>query len=273
MPGKIPETKLFSVDMGKGAFCDCGKQAETQFVISTGKGEAKRLAVEAKKARAANSTASDVCCGLCIAKRIAAKGLFITEMLKYSPIKFERVTLDLPCLDCSKPINFGDWAHFHSESSSAICVDCGAKRGWSDKAMASHNAKLQELKTELSALRKRVKVEAQGLYIIEEKIELHQIGENYKELEKQIEVAIAKLWDYFNSLATSEEKATLKGLEKEIRRLQNFALEIKREIDTRLFWLDKNEQRVKVTQGSMANDDEDQEQRLAPQSHSEVQSH
>lgn len=254
----LPETKLFSVDMEKDAFCDCGNKAEIQFVLTTGKGEAHRLAMEAKRARAAHSSAPDVCCGQCIAKKIVAKGLFVTELLKYSPIKFERITMDLKCLDCGRPLPFGAWAHFHSESGCAICVDCGTKRGWSDKAIATNNAKLQELKAELSALRKRVKIESQGLYLIEEKVELHKIGQNYGELEKLIEGTVAKIEDYFNhmgNLATAEEKTVLQGLAQEIRRLQDFALSIKQEFDARLFWLDKNEHKVKVSQAAMSDED------------------
>ncbi|MGD6807571.1 MAG: hypothetical protein ACQCN4_11500 [Candidatus Bathyarchaeia archaeon] len=255
MPGKLPVTKLFSVDMGKGACCDCGQLAETQFVLTSGKGEAKRLAVEAKRARALHSTASDVCCGQCIAKRIAAKGLFVTEQLKYSPIKFERVTLDLKCLDCGKEVKFGDWAHFHSETGTAICTVCGVKRGWTDKTIAQNTVKLLELKADLTAVRKRVKVESQGLFLIEEKVVLHQIGEGYNELEKQIEGAIARLQSYFNAIATPQEKEVLQGLEAEIRRLQDLAREIKQEFDARLFWLDKNEQKVKVAQRAMSDEE------------------
>ncbi len=273
MLGDLPSTKLYSVELGSGAFCDCGRQAETQFVLATGKGEAKRLAVEAKRARVLGSKAPDVCCGICIAKRIADQEFYVTESLKYSPIKFERVTMNLKCLDCGKDLPFGFWAHFHAESGCAICVDCGAKRGWSDKAIATNNAKLQELKAELAALRKRVKVESQGLYLIQEKVGLHQIGEGYNELEKQIEGAIDKLQSYFNSVATPEEKVVLQGLEREVRRLQDLAVSIKQEFDARLFWLDKNEHRVKTAQAAISQqDDEDQEMRQAPAAGSEVPS-
>ena len=40
MPG-IRQTKLFSVEMGKEAFCDCGKQADMQFVVAENKSAAK----------------------------------------------------------------------------------------------------------------------------------------------------------------------------------------------------------------------------------------
>ena len=257
MSGRLPEFRLYSVDMGEGACCDCGKLAETQFVITSGKGEAKRLAAEAKRARAAHSTSPEVRCGQCMAQRIAARGLFVTEQLKYSPIKFDMVTLDLNCLDCQKVIKFGDWAHFHAESGCAICVDCGAKRGWSDKALAVYNAKMQELKVELAALRKRVKIEAQGLYLIELKVDLHQIGETYNELEKKIEGALARLWSYFNAVATPEEKVALQALEKEVRSLQGLALSIKQEFDVRLFWLDKTQAKVKTAQAAVSDEDLD----------------
>jgi hypothetical protein len=240
--------------MPKGV-CDCGAKAEKQFVLSTGKGEAKRLAAEAKRARAAGGSAPDVCCGDCIAKRIAERGLFVTEELKHKPIKFERVTFNTKCLDCGKDLPFGYYAHFHADSGCAICVDCGVKRGWSDKAIAQNSAKLQELKADLAALRKRVKVESQGLFLIEEKVGLHQIGEGYNELEKQIEGALAKLQSYLFAVATPQEKALLQELEGEIRRLQDLAREIKLEFDARLFWLDKNQQKVKNAQAAMSDEE------------------
>ncbi len=254
----LRENRLFSVEMGKGAFCDCGRQAETQFVITSGKGEAKRLAAEAKTARKLGSKAADVCCSLCIAQCIVVKGLFVTELMKYSPIKFDRVTFDVKCADCGRDLSFGTWAHFHAESGQAICVDCGAKRGWSDKSLAVNNVKQLELKAELSALRKRIKIEAQGLSLIEEKVDLCRFAESYNELEKQVLGAVAKLESYLNAVPCgSQEKAILQGLEREVQELHSLASTIKQEIATRLFWLEKVGKKNQIERTSLQDDDDE----------------
>ena len=271
---KLPDNKLFAVDMPKGSFCDCGRQAEIQFVITTGKGEAKRLAAEAKKARSLGSKASDVVCGLCVAKMIADRGLFVSEVMKHSPIKLERVTDDTVCLDCQKPLPYGTYAHFHADSGQAICVECGARRGWTDKARATSSVKLLELKADITALRKRYKIEAEGLYLLEEKVDLHQLAESYIELEKRINGAIAKLESYLNAVATPEEKVILKSLEREINALQDLALEISNEFKARLFLLDKAERQRKMVEKIFESADaafeEEQGQRLAEGSEAEV---
>jgi hypothetical protein len=244
----LKDNRLFAVEMPKGSFCDCGKQAETQFVITNNKGEAKRLATEAKKARALGSKASDVVCGLCVANLIAVKGMFVSEVLKYSPIKLDRLTFDTACLDCGKELKFGVYAHFHEASGQAVCVECGAKRGWTDKARATSSVKMLELKEDIRALRKRWKVESEGLYLLEEKVDLHKLAATYTELEKQITATISKLESYLNAVATPEEKTILLGLERGIHELQDLALEIKKEFETRLFLLDRAERRRKMVE-------------------------
>jgi valyl-tRNA synthetase len=170
------------------------------------------------------------------------------------------------CCDCGRQAELQ-----FAITSSAVCIECGAKRGWSDKALAVYNVKVAEAKLVLSALRKRTKIESQGLSLIEEKVSLHQIGENYNELERHIEGAIGKLESYLNAVATPEEKAVLQQLEQEIHKLQDLAFGIEKEIDTRLFWLDKNERKVKLTQKAMESDDDDLEKiRQAEGSQSEV---
>ena len=185
MPG-IPQTKLFSVDMGKGAFCDCGKQADMQFVIAENKGAAKKSAAEAKRARTLGSKAPGVSCGLCAAKWIVAKEFFVTEVLKHTSIKWERIPESLSCLDCGKPLPFGAWAHYHTDSGQAICGDCGVHRGWTDKTLANLHVKAAEIKADIVSLRKRYKTEVEGLYLLEEKVDLHQLAQSYIELEKKI---------------------------------------------------------------------------------------
>jgi hypothetical protein len=257
-----PETKLYSVDMGKGACCDCGKQAETQFVIASGKGKAKKIAAEAKRARALGSKFSDVCCGLCIAKRIVDKQLFVTEVLKHSPIKWERISISTFCLDCKKPLHYGAWAHFHADSGQAICGDCGVHRGWTDKTLANLQVKTAEIKADIVSLRKRYKTEVEGLYLLEEKVDLHQLAQSYIELESKIVGIISKLESYLNAVATSEEKVILESLEREINVLQDLAQEVSNAFKVRLFLLDEAERKHKMVKKVFDSADAAKEEEL-----------
>ncbi len=252
MPGKLPETKLYSVDMGKDACCDCGRQAETQFVVTTGKAEAKRLAAAARKARAAGDRASDLCCSFCIAARIVERELYVTEVMKHSPIKWERVTDDLACEDCGSPIAFGVQAHFHAASNRAICGLCGVRRGWSDNKVASDKVVAFELKETLATLRRKVGVEQQNLAVVEGKIALHDIGQSYLGLGGEISAAIARLNSFLGAVATSEERVILEEFKGEVIRLQNLALLIREEFEARLFFLDKKQEKVNLAYGAAA---------------------
>ena len=255
----LRDNKLFAVDMPEDAVCDCGAPAEVQFVITSSKKEAKVLAKEVQRARDLGSKASDVVCGLCVAQRISEKGLIVAEIMKFSPIKLDRVTFDTVCVDCAKKLPFGTYVHFHVDSGQAICVECGAKRGWTDKARATSSVKMLELKEDIKALRKPYRVEAEGLYLLVEKVDLHQVAENYVELERQITGAIAKLESYLNSVATPQEKVILQSLEKEIHELQDIALAIKKEFDARLFLLDKAERQRKMVQKIFEDSDAESE--------------
>lgn len=273
----MKDNKLFAVDMPEDALCDCGANAETQFVIASSKKKANQQAKEAQKARDAGGNSPNVACGECIARKIVDQGLIIAELMKvkHTEIKLMRVTFDVKCCaeGCGKPLPFGTWAHFHQDSGLAICVECGAKRGWTDKARATSSVKMLELKEDIKALRKRYRVEAEGLYLLEEKVDLHQVAENYIELERQITGAIAKLESYLNSVATPQEKVILQSLEKEIHELQDIALEIKKEFDARLFLLDKAERQRKMVQKIFADSDAEREAEAERQAEeAEVQS-
>ena len=208
MPG-LPESKLFAVSMGKDAVCDCGADAETQYCLAYGKKDASRLAAAAKDSRKAGDKAPDVACGSCIAGRIASKNLFVMEVMKHSPIKWERVTDDLKCEDCGEPILFGVHAHFHAASGRAICGSCGVRRGWSDSKVAKDSVVIFEQKETLKALRRRVGLEKQELAVLEGKKELHKIGEGYDGLGAELAKSIGLLNSFVDSLATPQEKQVL----------------------------------------------------------------
>jgi hypothetical protein len=249
---KLSETKLFSVPMGKDAVCDCGADAETQYVLAVGKREAQQLAAAAKNARKSGQAAPDVACGSCIASRIASKSLFVTEVMKHSPIKWERVTDDLECEDCGTSIPFGVHAHFHAASNRAICGVCGVKRGWSDAKVASGRVAAFELKETLAALRRRVGFAQETLAVAEGKVELHKIGESMIGLGGEVAKAVGLINSFVDALATPAEKQVLLGMKCEVVRLANLLQSVKEEFDARLFFLDKAQEKVNLAAGALA---------------------
>jgi len=267
----LSEPKLFSVDM-PGCDCDCGAPAETQYVIALNSKEAKKLAKEAAKARINGQSVPDVCCGECVAAKIASKGFFVSEKLKQNSIKWERVTHDTVCLDCGKQLSFGSWAHFHADSGQAICGDCGVNRGWSDKTLAKLRVQFAEVKQDIISVRKRYKIEVEGLHLLEQKVDLHLVTENYRAIELEITKMLSKLDSYFNTCVTSQEKAILQGLKDELPKLQDTLLAIKTEFDTRLFLMDRAERKHRIIEKVFeeAAAEIEEEQRHAQQSMSEV---
>ena len=262
------DTKLFAIDAPKGSGCSCGANPQTMFVIANSKSEAKRLAKERKNP-------SDVSCGECMAKRIVAQGLVVADpsSLKHSEIKLTRVPVDVRCCaeGCGKSLPFGTWAHFNADTGAAICVECGAKRGWTDKARAVSAVKMLELKEDIKSLRKRYKIEAEGLYLLEEKIDLHQVTQNYQELEARVNGALSQLQGYLTEgIASPHEAEILRGLEQKIHELQDVAGEIKREFDNRLFLLDRAERQRKMLQKVFEDSDAETEFQRAAESAKEA---
>jgi hypothetical protein len=238
--------------MGKDAVCDCGASAETQYCLASGKREAQQLAAEAKKLRKLGLPAPAVVCGVCIASRIASKNLFVTEVMKHFPIKWERVTDDLKCEDCGTPIPFGVHAHFHAVSNRAICGSCGVLRGWSDSKVASDRVVAFELKETLAALRRRVGFAQEILAVAEGKIELHKIGESMIGLGGEVSKAVGLINSFVDSLATPAEKQVLLDMKCEVVRLANLLQSVKEEFDARLFFLDKAQEKVNLASGAAA---------------------
>ncbi len=252
--------------MPKGSKCDCGAAAETQFAIAHTQKEAKQAAKEAVAARKLGSMAPDVCCGSCMTKKISLKGLVVAEILQFSPIKLDRLPFATKCLDCGKDLPFGVFAYFQAESGCAICTDDASKRGWTDKARAVFGVKIAEAKEDLKAVRKRVKVETEGLYLLEEKVDLHRLAENYIEIEKQILNAVSLVSNFLRAgIGTQKEMQMLTELSSEIKRLQGLQVEIKKELDLRLFLIEKAERQRKMLQKVLdaADAEVEEEQRQA----------
>jgi uncharacterized protein YjhX (UPF0386 family) len=217
--------------MGAKAVCDCGAATPIQFAIALSKKDATKLGKDVQATRARGDRSSDVVCGACMSRRISEKRLIVAEVLKYSPIKLERVTFDTECVDCTKKLPFGTYAHFHAESGQAICTACGTKRGWTEKDRAMHSVKMLELKEDIKALHKRYVVEAQGLHLLEEKVDLHQVAQLYIELESKVTTAVSRLNSYLlQGIALPQESKILQELARLIPDLLSMAAEIKREL-------------------------------------------
>jgi hypothetical protein len=164
-----------------------------------------------------------------------------------SEIKLTRVPINTKCADadCGKPLPFGTWAHWHADSKQAICIECGAKRGWTDKDRANNIIKKLELQEDIKALRKQQKVEADALYLLREQVDLHRLGERSLDLEKQIVALMSKVNSYLSKVATAEEKAALKQVYEEIKGTQELQGEIWEQLESRLFLLEREERKVK----------------------------
>jgi len=173
--------------------------------------------------------------------------LDVWEILKLvlGEVKYMRLPLDLKCCDCGKEILWGTWAHFQADMKRAICTDCGTKRGWSDKDRAMNIVKKRELQEDIKALRKRQKVEADSLFLLQEKVELHRFGQRYSALEQQIHSSLDSVQGYLAKVATSEEKQALSNVFRVIRETQATQKVIQEEVEARLFLLERSERRKK----------------------------
>ena len=158
-------------------------------------------------------------------------------------VKYVRLPLDMHCDDCGKELLWGTWAHFQVEMNRAICTECGAKRGWSDKDRAVNLVKKRELQEDIKALRKRQKVEANTLQLLKEQIDLHNFGKRYLALDAQIHAAMDIMQSYLSKVATSEEKQALAAVCGLIAQLQKTQKVIQEEVESRLFLLERSERR------------------------------
>jgi hypothetical protein len=115
-------------------------------------------------------------------------------------------------------------------------------------------------------------VEAAGLHLLEEKVDLHQVAQLYIELESKVTAAISRLNSYLlQGIASPQEAEILQELARLIPDLLKMAAEIKKEFDARLFLMDKAERTQKMLQKVFAEADaETEEQRQAPLAQAEV---
>jgi hypothetical protein len=162
-------------------------------------------------------------------------------------IRLVRVPINTHCVDpnCKKSLSFGSWAYYYADSEEAVCPECGVKRGWSSKERVNQIIKELELREDIKALKKQRKIETDALYLVREKIDLHRLGERDLELEKQILKLTSTVEDYLRKCATSEEKEILQNVLRVIRETQDLQKEVREQVQSRLFLLERTEFRRK----------------------------
>lgn len=160
-------------------------------------------------------------------------------------VKLVRVPIDTHCADpdCKRSLPFGSWAYYHADSEMAICPDCAVKRGWSSKERANEIIKKLELQEDIKALKKQRKVEVDALFLLREKIDLHRLGERDLELEKQIVEMTSLVQEYLRKCAGPEEKGLLQKVRDTIQGAQELQKEIRDHVQSRLFLLERTEQK------------------------------
>jgi hypothetical protein len=171
-------------------------------------------------------------------------------------VKLVRLPLSTKCAgpECGKPLPFGAWAHYHPDTQQAICIECGVKRGWTDKDRANNIIKKLELQEDIKALRERKKIEANALYLLKEQIDLHRLGERDLDLEKQILELQSRANEYLQKIATSEEKTTFKQFKNTIEEAQKLQKEIREQVESRYFLLERKERKQKRKEPLLTED-------------------
>lgn len=179
-------------------------------------------------------------------------------------IKFMRITVSgVKCEDCKKDLPFATWAHYQPDSKKAVCVDCGAKKGWTDKERAQLLIKKLELQEDIKALRARQKIEAGTLHRLMEEINIHQLGKTWEELENQLHKMMDTVQSYLDKLATREEATALQEVKKIAKETQATLKEIRDELEMKLFLLDRSARKRKYPEKLI--DEEDATQTAAEQ--------
>ena len=107
-------------------------------------------------------------------------------MSSKEPIKLMRSPINTNCESCKEQILFGVYAYFDSETNSAMCIECGVKRGWTDKSRVKQIVSLLELREDVRSLKGEKKEVAESLQRMKQQFNLFKLGEHDLELEKEI---------------------------------------------------------------------------------------
>ena len=162
-------------------------------------------------------------------------------------VKLMRLPIDTVCADkeCGKALLFGTWAYYNPEEMQAICPECGIKRGWSPKDRVNQLITRLELQEDIKALRQQRKIETDALYLLREKIDLHRLSERDVVLERQIVDLMNLVKDYLQHCGSASEKEALQKVFDAIRETQELQREVREQIESRLFLLERRGKRKK----------------------------
>lgn len=158
-------------------------------------------------------------------------------------IKLMRCPIDTECLDCGESINFGVYAHFNSETGEAICIDCGVKRGWTDKERVKMLIKKLELSTDIKALIGFRKIELRTLNQIKTKIQIYKLAEKHRDLEQKVHVVLETVTAYLKQCGGDQEKDFFEKMFESLREVQDLQNVVQREVEDRLYMVDRAELR------------------------------
>lgn len=160
-------------------------------------------------------------------------------------VKLMRLPIDTHCGDkeCMKALPFGAWAYYDPDEMRAICPECGVKRGWSPKDRINQLITRLELQEDIKALRQQRKIEMDALYLLQEKIDLHRLGERDIEFEQQIVNLMNLVKDYLQHCGSASEKEALQKVFDAIRETQELQREVREQVESRLFLLDRRERK------------------------------
>lgn len=161
-------------------------------------------------------------------------------------IKFRRIPVDkAECKGCKKPLPWGSWAYYQESTGIAMCTECAAKNRLEDKDIANLIVKKRELQEDLKALRTRLRIEADALYLLKEKVDVTRFGERYLDLERQIHALMDTVQDYLYKCAGPEEKAALQKVLQSIEETQELQKTVKDELEMRMYLIKRAERKGK----------------------------
>ena len=183
-------------------------------------------------------------------------------------VQLLRVPINTTCLDCDAAIKFGAFAYFVEDTNDTLCIECGTKRGWSSKERVKQLIKELESKERLKAIKEQTRIELSTLMYYKKSINLFKLGENDITLENQIINLIKMANDYLLHVGNPEEKELFKKLQFEVRKTQEMQKQIREEIHSQIFLLEKEKVKRKR---KLLFPDEDREAEQIEQEQSEEQ--
>ena len=158
-------------------------------------------------------------------------------------IKLMRSPVDTECLDCGESVDFGVYTHFNGETGEAICIECGVKRGWTDKARVKQLIKKLELQTDIKALVGFRTIELRTLNQLKTKIQIYKLAEKHHDLEQKVLVVLETVTAYLKQCGDAQEKEFFEKMFDALHDVQDLQNVVQREVENRLYMVDRSELR------------------------------